>query len=299
MSLPQYGEQPPAHLPVGARAVSYTHLVRLAAARRPLVLRLARQPPRALRGDRAAVARLALRRAHQRAQLHGGGGPPRGGRLVLRQQRPGQLALGGGGGVRRVLNAGDRAGDDPPHIGVQHRVPLTVGEGGHGGGRVLADARQRQQLRVVGRYVTAVPFRYRDGGAVQPQGAARVTEPAPGPDRLAGRFRGQVGGARPAGQPLLVDGQDAVHRRLLEHELTDHHAPRPGLGAPPRQVTGVLTEPVDDGGVEVLSEGGAGGRVGVGGGRVRGFRGSSHGHSILPREGLETGTPPLKRDTDT
>ncbi len=292
MGLPQHGEQPPAHLPVGAR-------VRLAAARRPVVLRLARQPPRALRGDRAAVAGLALGRAHQRAQLHGGGGPAGRGRLVLGQQRAGQLPLGGGGGVRRVLHARDRAGEDPAHVRVQHGMPLPVGEGGDGGGRVLADAGQGQQLGVVGRHVTAVPFRYGDRGAVQPQRAARVAEPAPGADGLAGRLRGQVGGARPAGQPLLVDGQHAAHRRLLQHELTDHHPPRAGLGTPPRQFAGVLVEPVDDGGVQVLPEGRAGGGVGGGGGGARGLRGSSHGLSMVPRRTVVPGAPPPLRETGT
>ena len=92
--------------------------------------------------------------------------------LVLGQQGAGQLAFGGGGGVRRVLDAGHRAREDPADVRVEHGVPLAVGEGGDGRGRVLADAGQREQLGVVGGYVAAVPFRYGDGGAVQAEGAA-------------------------------------------------------------------------------------------------------------------------------
>ena len=91
-------------------------------------------------------------------------------------------------------------------------MPLPVGEGGHGRRRVLADAGQREQLRVFARYVAAVPFRYGRCRAVQPQRAPGVAEPAPGAYGLTGRLGGEVGGARPAGEPLLVHRQHPVHR---------------------------------------------------------------------------------------
>ncbi len=246
--LPQHRQQLAAHLPVRAG-------VRLPPPGRTRVLRLAGQPPGALGGDRTPPAPLVLRRAHQRAQLHGGGGPARGRVLALGQQLTGEPALGGRRRVRRVLHPRHRAREDPAHIRVQHRMPLPVRERGHRGGRVLTDAGQCQQLRVARRYVPAVPFRYGDGGAVQPQGPARIAEPAPGAHRLARGLLGQVGGAGPAGQPLLVDGQHPVDRGLLEHELADHHTPRTRLRAAPGEVAGVGVEPGDHGGVKLLSHG--------------------------------------------
>src|SRR5690606_22679076 len=100
----------------------------------------------------------------------------------------------------------------------------------------------------------------------------------------------EVGGAWPTCEPLLVDGQDPVHRGLLEHELTDHHSPRTGLRTAPRQVPGVLVEPVDDGGVQRLT-GSTLGR-GIGGAAVRGLRWNSHDPSILPRRAPPPGEAP-------
>ena len=132
--------------------------------------------------------------------------------------------------------------------------------------------------RVLARYVAAVPFRYRLRGPVQPQRAARIAEPAPGADRLAGRLGGQVGGAGPAGEPLLVHRQDPAHRGLLQHELADHHPPGARFGAAPGQIAGVLLEPPDDGGVE----------GGGGGGRLGGSR--SHGSHGTDDPGTEGGS---------
>ena len=267
--LPEYGEELAADLAVRTG-------VRLAAARRTLVLGLARQPPRALRRDRAAVAGLVLRRADECAQLHGGGGPAGGRPLAVGQQRTGELALGGRRRVRGVPHAGDRAREDPSHVRVQYGVTLAVRERRHRRRRVLADAGQREQLRVLRGYVAAVPFRYGHRGAVQAQRAAGVAEAAPGADRFARWLLGQVGGAGPAGQPLLVHGQHAVHRRLLQHELADHHAPGAGVRAAPREVAGVRVEPGDDGGVQGLAGGGGRGGLGVG------FVGAVMTGSILP-----------------
>ena len=82
------------------------------------------------------------------------------------------------------------------------------------------------------RHLTAVPLDDRDRRGVQPQGASRVAEPAPGPHRLAGRLAAaRSAGRRPASQPLRVDGQHPGHRRLLEHQLADQHRPGGGRGA--------------------------------------------------------------------
>lgn len=98
-------------------------------------------------------------------------------------------------------------------------------------------------------YVTSVPLRYRLRRAVQPQRTARMW-PAPGAYRLAGGLGGQIGGARPAGEPLLVHRQDPADGGLLEHELADHHTPGARFGAAPGQIARVRLEPRDDGGVQ-------------------------------------------------
>ena len=95
------------------------------------------------------------------------------------------------------------------------------------GGGVVADARAAP----AGRRTTPAPRRrgcstIAVGRGVQPQRAARVAEPAPRPDRLAGGLGGQVGRGRPALEPGLVDREHPRDRGLLEHELRDHHRPR-------------------------------------------------------------------------
>ena len=203
---------------------------------------LAGQPPRARRGDRAASALRRAGRAHQRAQLHGRRRPARRGRLVLRaaarrasRRSAAVVAVGG------YCDAGHQPGRRPgarwcpaPRAAARTRTrrpPPPVYSPTPG---------QRQQLARA-RAGTSPPCRSVIAGrrAVQPQRPARVAEPAPGPDRLAGRLGGQVGRARPAGQPLLVHRQHPAHRGLLEHELADHHAPGARLRAAPRQVAGV------------------------------------------------------------
>jgi len=70
---------------------------------------------------------------------------------------------------------------------------------------------------------------------VQPQGAPGVPEPVPGPYSLTRGRCGQVHRLRPPLQPAPVRRQHPVHRRLLQHELTDHHRPRPRARLPPRE----------------------------------------------------------------
>ena len=73
-------------------------------------------------------------------------------------------------------------------------MALPEGEGRDRGGGVVADPGQRQQVRVR-RSGTSPPCLLddRDGRRVQPQRPARVAEPAPGPHRLAGAGRDEVG----------------------------------------------------------------------------------------------------------
>jgi hypothetical protein len=87
--------------------------------------------------------------------------------LVLGQQGAGELAFGGGGGGRGVLHAGDGSREHAAHVRVEDGVALPVRERGHGGGCVLADAGQGEQLRVIRGYVPAVALRYGRGCSVQ------------------------------------------------------------------------------------------------------------------------------------
>ena len=79
---------------------------------------------------------------------------------------------------------------------------------------------------------------------VQPQGAAGVAQPPPGPQHVRARRGGEVRRPRPARQPLVPDRLDAGDRGLLQHELADEHAPRGRARPPPGQVAGVDPVPV-------------------------------------------------------
>ena len=79
---------------------------------------------------------------------------------------------------------------------------------------------------------------------MQPQRAARVAEPAPGPHRLAGGRGRQRLRRRPAIQPGGPRPADPLDRRLLQHELADHHRPRRGARTAPGQIAGVVGVPV-------------------------------------------------------
>ena len=125
-------------------------------------------------------------------------------------------------------------------------MPRAEGEGRDRAGRVVTDARQRDQVVVPGRHLTIVPVHDRRRRRVQPQRPARVAEPAPGPDCLTARRRGKGCRRRPGGHPALEDGEHPCHRSLLEHELGDHHRPRGGAGAAPGKVARVVGVPVED-----------------------------------------------------
>ncbi len=188
----------PRHLPVGAG-------VRLHRARRPVVRRASGGDPRAPVGDRARGRTAGLRgRADQRAELHHRDGPAGGAVGSSGSSRVGQLALRPGHRGRRELDAGHGARQHPAHVGVEHGVPLPVGERRDGRRGVVADAGQRPQRVVRRRHLAVVPFHDRLSGGVQAQRPSRVAEPAPGPDRLAGRLGGEGGRGRPAPPARLV-----------------------------------------------------------------------------------------------
>ncbi|GAA4050741.1 hypothetical protein GCM10023063_43210 [Arthrobacter methylotrophus] len=75
------------------------------------------------------------------------------------------------------------------------------------------------------RHLAAMFFGYHDGGRVEPERAAGITEPAPMSHGLARRFLGQTRWMGPALQPVLPYRQDTNHRCLLEHHLADQNSP--------------------------------------------------------------------------
>ena len=118
------------------------------------------------------------------------------------------------------------------------------GEAGHRIGRVAADSRE------LGEVVGPAGFRDPLGGTVEVDGATVVAEPLPLADDLRpGRGREGLGG-RPALEPVQVPRDDALHLRLLEHDLADEDRVRIAC-PPPRQVASLECVPVAEGPLEV------------------------------------------------
>jgi hypothetical protein len=83
---------------------------------------------------------------------------------------------------------------------------------------------------------------------LEPQGPARVAHAVPGAQDLRGGRRREVAGLGPARHPRLPHGGDALHLRLLGHDLGDQDAPRGRAGTPPRQFGAVVgVEPGEQG----------------------------------------------------
>src|SRR5215469_18116834 len=81
------------------------------------------------------------------------------------------------------------------------------------------------------------------GAGVQAYGAARVTEPAPLPDRVGWACGGECGGLWPPLEPRTMRGKNPADRSLLEHDLTDQDRPGGRARPAPRQVSGVRGVP--------------------------------------------------------
>jgi hypothetical protein len=91
-----------------------------------------------------------------------------------------------------------------------------------------------------------VPLGDRLCGGVQPKRAARVTQPAPLPDRVR-RSRGRERRrCRPPLQPRRICRKNPGHRRLLQHDLADQDRPRASVRPAPGQVTRMGHVPVQD-----------------------------------------------------
>ena len=202
-------------------------------------------------GDGAVVAARGGGGADQRAELHQRHRPGGRGRLVVGEQVGRDGPLGSGHGRRRELHAGHHPRQDPPDVGVEHRLPSAEREGQHGRRGVVTDPRQRAQGVVGVGHGAAVLLGDRRRRRVQADGAAGVAQPAPGPDRVTDRRRSEVAGRGPAVQPGVVHREDAGNRCLLQHQLRDQDAPRGRRRTTPRQVARVLVVPLQQWTVEI------------------------------------------------
>jgi len=77
-----------------------------------------------------------------------------------------------------------------PGIGVDHRVPLAIRKRGNRAGGIGPHAGQAQERVEVAWHRIVVLGGDLAGGAVEPEGAARVPEPIPRTHRLARRLGG-------------------------------------------------------------------------------------------------------------
>ena len=236
VAVAQHREQPAAALPVGAGPG-----LRLRG--RPVVRRVAGRPPRAQVGDRAVARSAGSAAVQTRAPSSitatdqvAAVGSSSGSRSAA------SVALGRGHRGGRELHAGDHAGEDPAHVGVQHDVPPAVGEGRDRGGGVVADAGQGAQVVVrppAPRRRAARRSRRRRRAGAAPGAGSRA---GPRPDRLAGRLGGQRRRRRPALQPGSWTGSTratGVCWSMNSETITDHARRR----RPPGQVARVLVVP--------------------------------------------------------
>src|SRR5258705_1785411 len=142
-----------------------------------------------------------------------------------------------------------RAEEDPaehaPHVGIDERGVLAVGEGEDGARRVTADAAQALEGGPVIGKLAGVAGHRLAGDAVQAPRAPIVAERAPRLRHVARAGPGEVLEGGIAREELLVLGDDAIHLGLLEHDLRDEDAV--GLARPaPRQVAAVPGVPAEE-----------------------------------------------------
>ena len=223
----------------------------LPASRWPVVRRMPGRPPGTAVAYRAVVTPRSGGRADQRAQLHQGHRPGRGRGVVVGELLDRERLLGGGHGIRRELDAGHPAGQDPADVRVEDGLPASECERQHGRGRVVADAGEPTQRVVVVGDLAAVVLGDRGRGGVEPDRTAGVAESSPRPDGLTGRVGSEVRGVGPACEPRVVHRKHAGDGRLLEHELRDQHSPWRRGRPPPRQVTRVRVVPAQERRVDV------------------------------------------------
>ena len=94
----------------------------------------------------------------------------------------------------RVSLTVDDPRDHPPGVRVDDRMAVAVGEHGDGAGRVVPDSGECEEILDRTGNDAAVALRDLHGGAMQPQGAARVAEIGPLPDGVGRGRSGQSSG---------------------------------------------------------------------------------------------------------
>ncbi len=114
---------------------------------------------------------------------------------------------------------GVETGDDPLDIAVEHGALPVEGDGGDGGGRIVADAGQGLQSFLGVGKDAAVPEGDRLGAFFQVAGARIIAEPRPGLHDVLGIGLRKVRHGRPARGEEREIGFDRLHGRLLQHDL--------------------------------------------------------------------------------
>src|SRR5499425_2145242 len=141
------------------------------------------------------------------------------------------------------------AAEDPSHVGIHEGGVPAVGEGENGPRRVASDPRHAQERGAVVGEPARVACHRLARDAVQAAGAAVVAEGTP---RLRHLSRAGLRELREGGiarEELVILGDDAIHLRLLQHDLRDEHAI--GLArAAPREIASVASVPGEEAAVE-------------------------------------------------
>src|SRR6266542_2115664 len=174
------------------------------------------------------------------------------------------VVIGASGGYERFREVPDglltaqplepsRAEEDSaehaPHIGVVEGGIFAVGEGEDGARRVAADAAQALEGGAVIRQAPGVAGHRLAGDAVQASRAPIIAEGAPRLRHVAGAGPGEVLQGRIAREELLIFRDDAIHLRLLEHDLRDEDAV--GFARPaPGKVAAVACVPGEEASLE-------------------------------------------------
>ena len=162
---------------------------------------------------------------------------------VLGQHAVGERAFGRARRSPARFGAEEYAAQHAANIRIDHRNALTECKAQHGGGGVVADTGQSDELVVGARQLIAIFFRHHAGTFLQSQRTARIAKPAPCGDHIGFRCCGKSTGVRPARHPIVPIRHHTTHLRLLAHHLTDQHAPRRGPSEAPWQVTRIGLPP--------------------------------------------------------
>ena len=92
-----------------------------------------------------------------------------------------------------------------------HRNALTECKAQHGGGGVVTNTGQSDELVVGARQLIAIFFRHHAGAFLQSQRTARIAKPAPCGDHIGFRCCGKSTGVRPACHPIVRIRHHTTH----------------------------------------------------------------------------------------